>query len=46
MKKLYEITNTKGLHLCYQVAESPQEAVRIAKLYNASAVFANYIRDN
>lgn len=46
MKKVYAITNQKGIHLCYQVAESEQEAVHIAKVCygHLSAYKARFVR--
>lgn len=48
MKNLYEIMNWKGIHLCYQVAESEKDAVRIAKVYygHRSAHKARFIRED
>ena len=48
MKSLYEIKNAKGIHLCYQVAETAAEAVHAAKVYygHKSAAFADFVRVN
>lgn len=48
MKNLYAITSRKGIHLCYQVAESEQDAVHIAKIYygHRAAYKARFIRED
>lgn len=48
MKNLYAITNRKGIHLCYQVAESEKDAVHIAKVYycHRAAYKARFIRED
>ena len=48
MKNLYNIKNAKGIHLCYQVASTPEEALETAKSYygHKSAAFADFIRVN
>lgn len=48
MKNLYEIKNAKGIHLCYQVAETAAEALHAAKVYYGykSAAFADFVRVN
>ena len=48
MKSLYEIKNAKGIHLCYQVAETAAEAVHAAKVYygHKSAAFADFVLVN
>ena len=48
MTNLYEITNSNGVHLCYQVAATEVDAVRAAKMYygHKGARFAVFIRAN
>ena len=48
MKNLYEIKNAKGIHLCYQVAETADDALQAAKVYygHKSAAFADFVRVN
>lgn len=46
MKNLYNIKNSKGVHLCFQVANSEKEAVAIAKMYGKStAKSAEFVRE-
>jgi hypothetical protein len=45
MKNIYEITDRKNRHLCYQVAENESDAVSFARMYgNPSAVKATLVR--
>lgn len=47
MKALYEITDRRGIHLCYQVAHSEKEAVKTAKMYGfRSAAHATFVRED
>ena len=48
MKNLYNIKNAKGIHMCYQVASTAEEALHAAKVYygHKSAAFADFVRVN
>lgn len=48
MKNLYSITNKNGVHLCYQVAASEEDAVYAAKNYYGAkgAKNAEFVREN
>ena len=47
MKNLYNITDKLGIHLCYQVANNEEDAVRIARIYgHARAAHAEFIRED
>lgn len=47
MKNLYEITDRRGIHLCYQVARDEDEAVETAKAYGfRRAAHATFVRED
>ena len=48
MKNIYRITNKNGVHLCYQVAASEEDAVYAARNFygHRGAKFAEFVREN
>lgn len=45
MKKVYEILNAEGIHLCYQVATTESQALNFARIYGyPAAMVATFIR--
>ena len=48
MKNLYEITDIKGNHLCFQVGKTEDEAVYSAKAYygHKKAAKALFVRED
>ena len=46
MKSLYNIVNCYGVHLCYQVGRSEQDALGFARMYgHRSARRAVFVRE-
>lgn len=44
MKNLYKITSRTGAVLCFQVAESEEDAVSFACMYGHKAARASFVR--